>query len=52
MSTRNFCVRMFCAAFAAAGLAGAAHAQQKEIKVGVIFDYTGPLAAAPRPRSR
>ena len=45
MSTRNFCVRMFCAAFAAAGLAGAAHAQQKEIKVGVIFDYTGPLAA-------
>ncbi len=45
MSTRNFCVRMFCAAFVAAGLAGAAHAQQKEIKVGVIFDYTGPLAA-------
>ncbi|MGH8765585.1 MAG: ABC transporter substrate-binding protein, partial [Burkholderiales bacterium] len=24
---------------------GSAHAQQKEIKIGVIYDYTGPFAA-------
>jgi branched-chain amino acid transport system substrate-binding protein len=45
MNTRHFYVRMLFAALAAAGLASTAQAQQKEIKVGVIFDYTGPLAA-------
>ena len=39
----------FCAhtalALTMAGLAAAAPAQQKEIKIGVIYDYTGPLAA-------
>ncbi len=36
-------------AFAAAALAAAVsmplHAQQKEVKIGVIYDYTGPFAA-------
>lgn len=39
----------FCAhtalALTMSGLAAAAPAQQKEIKIGVIYDYTGPLAA-------
>ncbi len=34
-----------CAVAAAAAFASVAQAQQKEIKVGVIFDYTGAFAA-------
>jgi len=37
--------RAICAFAAAAAFASLAHAQQKEIKVGVIFDYTGAFAA-------
>src|SRR6187401_2957944 len=39
--------RLFCglvAAVAAVGLAVPASAQEKKIKIGVIFDLTGPLA--------
>jgi len=32
------------AAVAALGMAVSAHAQEKKIKIGVIFDLTGPLA--------
>src|SRR4051794_6042774 len=32
------------AAIAALGMAASAHAQEKKIKIGVIFDLTGPLA--------
>ena len=45
MNTRTICARTLLAALASAGLAVSAQAQQKEIKVGVIYDYTGPLAA-------
>ena len=38
------CMRIGVAALALAGMATMAHAQ-KEIKIGVIFDYTGPFAA-------
>jgi len=38
------CMRTGIAALALAGMATIAHAQ-KEIKIGVIFDYTGPFAA-------
>ena len=42
-------IRRCCASFgfalALTGLAVTAYAQQKEIKIGVIYDYTGPLAA-------
>ncbi len=38
------CMRIGIAALALAGMASLAHAQ-KEIKIGVIFDYTGPFAA-------
>ncbi|HSH06646.1 MAG TPA: ABC transporter substrate-binding protein [Burkholderiales bacterium] len=38
------CARIGIAALAFAGMASMAHAQ-KEIKIGVIFDYTGPFAA-------
>jgi len=38
------CMRIGVAALALAGMATIAHAQ-KEIKIGVIFDYTGPFAA-------
>jgi len=38
------CMRIGIAALALAGMATMAHAQ-KEIKIGVIFDYTGPFAA-------
>ena len=39
--------RMFgglIAAVAALGMVASAHAQEKKIKIGVIFDLTGPLA--------
>ena len=39
------CMRIGIAALALAGMATLAHAQSKEIKIGVIFDYTGPFAA-------
>jgi branched-chain amino acid transport system substrate-binding protein len=45
MDTRRTCVRALLATVATLGLAMSAQAQQKEIKVGVIYDYTGPLAA-------
>lgn len=45
MNTRRIYVRALLAALASIGVAASAQAQQKEIKVGVIFDYTGPLAA-------
>jgi branched-chain amino acid transport system substrate-binding protein len=38
------CMRIGVVALALAGMATMAHAQ-KEIKIGVIFDYTGPFAA-------
>jgi branched-chain amino acid transport system substrate-binding protein len=38
------CMRIGIAALALAGMATMAHAQ-KEITIGVIFDYTGPFAA-------
>ena len=38
------CMRIGIAALAFAGMASMAQAQ-KEIKIGVIFDYTGPFAA-------
>lgn len=37
-------VRLALAAALALGIAGAAYAQQKEIKIGVIYDLTGPFA--------
>ena len=40
----SHCARIGFAALAFAGMASLAHAQ-KEIKIGVIFDYTGPFAA-------
>jgi branched-chain amino acid transport system substrate-binding protein len=39
------CMRIGAAALALAGMATLAQAQGKEIKIGVIFDYTGPFAA-------
>ena len=39
------CMRIGIAALALAGMATMAQAQSKEIKIGVIFDYTGPFAA-------
>lgn len=45
MKTWRTCVRILLAAIASLGFGVPAQAQQKEIKVGVIFDYTGPLAA-------
>jgi len=47
MPVRNF-ARLFVglsAAVAVLGMAVAAEAQEKKIKIGVIFDLTGPLAA-------
>jgi len=44
MNIRRFCVS-FGFALALVGLAVTAQAQQKEIKIGVIYDYTGPFAA-------
>ncbi len=41
----RFCARALVAAIAAVGFASFAHAQQKEIKLGVIYDYTGAFAA-------
>ena len=40
-------IRAFAAALVAAllGAALSAHAQQKTVKIGVIYDYTGPFAA-------
>jgi len=34
------------AAVAALALAASAHAQAKKIKIGVVYDLTGPFAAA------
>ncbi len=45
MNTRRFCVRTSLAALASLGFAASAQAQQKEIKLGVIYDYSGALAA-------
>ena len=45
MNTRRNYVRMLVAALAAIGFTASAQAQQKEIKLGVIYDYTGALAA-------
>ncbi len=44
MNIWRFCVRTTLA-LTMAGLSVSAYAQQKEIKIGVIYDYTGPLAA-------
>ena len=44
MNIRRFCART-ALALTMAVLAVTAYAQQKEIKIGVIYDYTGPLAA-------
>ena len=44
MNIRRLCARLGFA-LALCGLAATAYAQQKEIKIGVIYDYTGPLAA-------
>lgn len=44
MLKRARLVGAFVAAVAALGLAGAADAQEKKIKIGVIYDLTGPLA--------
>lgn len=44
MNIWRFCVR-FALALTMAGLAVSVSAQQKEIKIGVIYDYTGPFAA-------
>jgi branched-chain amino acid transport system substrate-binding protein len=44
MIVRRFCVGIGFA-LALIGLALTANAQQKEIKIGIIYDYTGPLAA-------
>lgn len=52
MQTKHFHLRtplgaLGCVTLAALTLAGSsAHAQAKEIKIGVVFDLTGPLAAA------
>jgi branched-chain amino acid transport system substrate-binding protein len=43
-TTLRHCMRIGVAALAFAGMATMAHAQ-KEIKIGVIYDYTGPFAA-------
>ena len=52
MSTSHLCGRSYgramvtaFAAIATLGLAPSLHAQQKEIKVGVIYDHTGAFAA-------
>ena len=45
MDTRRVFVRALVAAVAAAGIAVTAQAQEKVIKLGVIYDYSGPLAA-------
>ena len=44
MNVRRYCVG-FGYALALFGVAFTATAQQKEIKIGIIYDYTGPLAA-------
>ena len=45
MTHRKFCFLLGNAALLAALSVSVTHAQQKEIKVGVIYDYTGPFAA-------
>lgn len=45
MKFRRDSVRAFVAAVAAMGVAFTAQAQQKEIKLGVIYDYSGAFAA-------
>lgn len=44
MNIWRFCART-ALALSMAGVTVAAFAQQKEIKIGVIYDYTGPFAA-------
>lgn len=44
MNVRRFCIGSGLA-LTLLGLAFAASAQQKEVKIGVIYDYTGPFAA-------
>src|SRR5713226_870414 len=46
MSLRPIVFRTFAAAALAAAVSAPlqAHAQQKEVKIGVIYDYTGPFA--------
>jgi len=45
MTHRKFCFLLGNAALLAALSVSVTHAQQKEIKVGVIYDYTGAFAA-------
>ena len=45
MNTRSNIVRALIAAVAAVGITATAYAQQKEIKLGVIYDYSGAFAA-------
>ena len=47
MSLRSIVFRIFAAAAVASGLTTPlqAHAQGREVKIGVIYDYTGPFAA-------
>jgi ABC-type branched-subunit amino acid transport system substrate-binding protein len=41
---RGLAIAVIVAAVSALGMAGKAEAQEKKIKIGVIFDLTGPLA--------
>ncbi len=45
MNTFRTCARTLLAAIATIGIISPAQSQQKEIKLGVIYDYTGALAA-------
>ena len=45
MNTRSNMVRALIAAVAVVGIAATAQAQKKEIKLGVIYDYSGAFAA-------
>jgi branched-chain amino acid transport system substrate-binding protein len=45
MRARSLAIRLLGAACALLLAAASAHAQKKEVKIGVIYDYTGPFAA-------
>jgi branched-chain amino acid transport system substrate-binding protein len=45
MRARSVAIRLLVAACALLLAAIPAHAQKKEVKIGVIYDYTGPFAA-------
>src|SRR5690242_21807574 len=46
MSTQSIVIRLLSGVLCTAGLfALPAQAQRKEVKIGVIYDYTGPFAA-------